>query len=131
MTDKTGATSAAKTNEQTTDSQTQTTPLNAEKRDSSPSANAANNPISQTPPAAGAEPDQMTATEESVTGFAPFRLWLNQRLQARPVTLRYAELDHNVAEITNDGRLRLTYGAEARLIPFDSRYIQAILEQTL
>lgn len=68
-----------------------------------------------------------------VTGFAPFRAWANRQLRRIPpgATLEYAGHDRKVTEITVDGQLRLEWGGIATLIPFDERYIPALLKQLL
>lgn len=68
-----------------------------------------------------------------VTGFVPFRAWLNRELVRKPagVMLNYESHDCTVTEITVDGQLRLERDGAATLIPFDERYIPAILGQLL
>ncbi len=70
---------------------------------------------------------------EIVTGFAPFRAWLNREIARKPagVMLNYENHDCTVTEITVDGQLRLERDGTATLIPFDERYIPAILGQLL
>jgi hypothetical protein len=69
----------------------------------------------------------------SAKGFAPFRLWANQRIRgaAGRVEIVYANIRHDVTEITPDGELRIVAGEHVRLIPFDQRVIEGILEQIL
>lgn len=77
----------------------------------------------------------ITAADESavVSGFAPFRAWANRTIRRLPagVTLNYSGHEQAVTEITVDGQLRLEWEGAATLIPFDERYIPALLVQLL
>jgi hypothetical protein len=77
----------------------------------------------------------LTAGDESavVKGFTPFRDWANRTIRRMPagVTLNYSGHEQALTEITVDGQLRLEWEGAATLIPFDERYIKAVLLQLL
>lgn len=69
----------------------------------------------------------------TVTGFTSFRSWVNRRIRALPAGayLSYAGFNQKISELTVDGQLRLEYAGSFTMIPFDERYIPALLEQLL
>jgi hypothetical protein len=68
-----------------------------------------------------------------VTGFAPFRLWVNTRIRqrTRPPVMSYGGELYSVTELTPEGQLRLEIDERAVNVGFDERFIPKFLEQIL
>jgi len=81
----------------------------------------------------GLTEDKKSEDDQSVTGFGPLRMWMNQRIRRADgrVVLQYADNYHSVTEITPDGQIRLQRGEAFNLVPLDERFIQKLFGQLL